>query len=270
MVAAYAHSVSTPAETVTCVKQELARRTVDSRFATLFYGVLTPDGRLTSCNAGHNPPFVVGQRGVRRLETGGLIIGAFKEITFAEETVQLDPRRRRLYKGEGERLLPACTPHLRGVVECALETAMRRGEILSLQWWQVRPPPKAELFLPAVKTKTKMDRTVPISSRLQAILDMRRAALRTTLELKPDEELSGELYVFGNEIGDQAGDIKRAWNATVLRAHGHKPAYTKTGNLKPDVQKALNTIDLNFHDLRREAGSRWSRAGFRCIAFRSG
>jgi phosphoserine phosphatase RsbU/P len=73
------------------VNQELVRRTVDSRFATLFYGVLAPKGRLTYCNAGHNPPFVVGGRGVRRLDKGGLIIGAFKEIPFHEETVQLDP-----------------------------------------------------------------------------------------------------------------------------------------------------------------------------------
>jgi integrase len=34
-------------------------------------------------------------------------------------------------------LLAACSPHLRSIVECALETGMRRGEILSLQWRQV-------------------------------------------------------------------------------------------------------------------------------------
>jgi len=90
MVASYASSVVTPAETVARVNQELVRRSVDSRFATLLYGVLTPDGRLTYCNAGHNPPFIVGRRGVRRLETGGLIIGAFKNIAFEEDTTQLD------------------------------------------------------------------------------------------------------------------------------------------------------------------------------------
>jgi len=87
MVASYADSVVTPAATVSRVNRELVRRSVDSRFATLLYGVLASDGRLTYCNAGHNPPFIVG----RRLETGGLIIGAFKSITFTEETVQLDP-----------------------------------------------------------------------------------------------------------------------------------------------------------------------------------
>jgi integrase len=121
-------------------------------------------------------------------------------------------RRRRLCAGEGERLLVACSPHLRTVVECALETGMRRGEILSLQWWQVRFAPRAEIFLPAVKTKTKTDRTVPISSRLKAVLEMRRNG--------PDgKELPADAYVFGNECGERVGSIKRACRATRPRAH---------------------------------------------------
>jgi sigma-B regulation protein RsbU (phosphoserine phosphatase) len=90
MLAAYSDSMSTPAEIVTRVNQELMRRTIDSRFATLLYGVLRSEGRLTYCNAGHNPPFIVGQHGVRRLEKGGLIVGAFKQANFQEETVDLD------------------------------------------------------------------------------------------------------------------------------------------------------------------------------------
>jgi sigma-B regulation protein RsbU (phosphoserine phosphatase) len=72
------------------VNEELVRRTVESRFATVLYGVLSSDGRVTYCNGGHNPPLVVGGRGVRRLSSGGLILGAFKDAAFEEETVQLD------------------------------------------------------------------------------------------------------------------------------------------------------------------------------------
>jgi serine phosphatase RsbU (regulator of sigma subunit) len=91
MMAAYASSIGAPAATVTRVNQELVRRTIESRFVTLFYGVLATDGRLTYCNGGHNPPFIIGINGVRRLGTGGLIVGAFKDAIFEEGTVTLDP-----------------------------------------------------------------------------------------------------------------------------------------------------------------------------------
>lgn len=65
------------------------RRAVEARFATVLYGVLSCDGCLTYCNAGHNPPFLIGRRGVQRLEKGGLILGAFREAAFEEESVPL-------------------------------------------------------------------------------------------------------------------------------------------------------------------------------------
>ena len=67
----------------------LYKRGIESRFVTLMYGSLEPDGRLTYCNAGHNPPLVVGKGGVRRLEVGGPIVGLFEHAVFEEETVTL-------------------------------------------------------------------------------------------------------------------------------------------------------------------------------------
>jgi sigma-B regulation protein RsbU (phosphoserine phosphatase) len=58
---------------------------------TIFFGVLDKEGRLTYCNAGHNAPLLVGKRGVRRLEEGGLIVGMFEHAIYEQETVQLDP-----------------------------------------------------------------------------------------------------------------------------------------------------------------------------------
>ena len=46
-------------------------------------------------------------------------------------------RLRYLEKDEIDRLLAECPKHLRNVVECAINTGMRRGEILKLKWTDV-------------------------------------------------------------------------------------------------------------------------------------
>jgi serine phosphatase RsbU (regulator of sigma subunit)/pSer/pThr/pTyr-binding forkhead associated (FHA) protein len=81
-----------PAATMSRVNQVLARRTVRSHFATGFYGMLWPDGRFVSSNAGHNPPFLVGRDGsIRRLEKGGLPLGMFERAAYEEEEATLAP-----------------------------------------------------------------------------------------------------------------------------------------------------------------------------------
>jgi integrase len=185
--------------------------------------------------------------------------GSKPAVKFGRES----RRTRRLRPGEAPALLAVCNPHLRALVEAALETGCRRGELLSMQWWQVRFTPKAEIILPGQKTKTKQERRVPMSARLQGILSMRRLA--------PDgTELAADHYVFGTQLGEPVKNFKRAWQRAVLRAHGHKPQYVvrivrekggerrvPTALLTPESQATLRSIDLHFHDLRREAGSRW-------------
>jgi sigma-B regulation protein RsbU (phosphoserine phosphatase) len=89
--AAQAAASDTPCQTIARVNLALYKRGIESRFVTLMYGSLEPDGRLTYCNAGHNPPLVVGKGGVRRLEVGGPIVGLFEHAVFQEETVVLAP-----------------------------------------------------------------------------------------------------------------------------------------------------------------------------------
>ena len=72
----------TPARVISQANDALMRRAIRARFATAFYAVLSADGRLAYCNAGHNPPFLFGQSGVKRLDRGGLMIGAFERPTF--------------------------------------------------------------------------------------------------------------------------------------------------------------------------------------------
>jgi serine phosphatase RsbU (regulator of sigma subunit)/pSer/pThr/pTyr-binding forkhead associated (FHA) protein len=94
--AAQAAASDTPCQTMTRVNLALYKRGIESRFVTVMYGTLEPDGRLTYCNAGHNPPLVIGKEPgggfrVRRLETGGPIVGLFEAASFEEETVTLEP-----------------------------------------------------------------------------------------------------------------------------------------------------------------------------------
>ena len=64
----------------------LYKRGIESRFVTLMYGSLAGDGKLTYCNAGHNPPISLGPKGVRRLESGGMPVGMFDFAQYKNTT----------------------------------------------------------------------------------------------------------------------------------------------------------------------------------------
>ena len=56
-------------------------------------------------------------------------------------------------------------------------------------------------------------------------------------------------------------NVKTAWETAVLKAHAVKPERTR-GELSRENRAKLAEIDLNFHDLRHEAGSRKLEAGW--------
>jgi sigma-B regulation protein RsbU (phosphoserine phosphatase) len=91
MFSAEAGYHTSPGALMTRLNSGLLRRHIEARFVTAFYGVLAPDGSLTYSNAGHNPPMLVTADGVRRLDTGGLVLGLFAHGTFDEETLTLRP-----------------------------------------------------------------------------------------------------------------------------------------------------------------------------------
>jgi integrase len=151
-------------------------------------------------------------------------------------------------EGEEARLLKHATPHLRALIVAALSTGCRLGELLSLQWSQVRRDEKDQarwLVLEAAKTKTAETRTIPIGPRLRAELDMRRHAA-------DGEDHPQTAYIFGNEAGEQVNSVRRAWDTAVLKAHGHEPVWAAPGKLAPESRAVLRTINLHFHDLRRQ------------------
>jgi integrase len=136
-------------------------------------------------------------------------------------------RTRRLEPGEEARLLEHASPYLHALIMAALETGMRRGELLALRWRDVKWEADA-LLLPAEITKTAQPRDVPVTRRLKAVLELRKHAPDGT-EHKPDA------FVFGNEVGEQITDVRDLWVKTC---------------------KAAGITGLHFHDLRREFASR--------------
>lgn len=157
---AFASQVTTagsPAALMAHVNRTLIRRAIQSRFCTVMYGVLSPEGLLTYSNAGHNPPMLIGRHGVRRLETGGLILGLFPHATYEEETLELEDGDTLLVFSDGvtealnaaeeefgeERLLPClhthhgCSPealleHVLAAVRAFAASAVQNDDVTAL------------------------------------------------------------------------------------------------------------------------------------------
>jgi integrase len=68
--------------------------------------------------------------------------------------------------------------------------------------------------------------------------------------------------VFGDALGLQVKTTKKAWHTALLKAHGYKLEWGSWGKLSPQSRAALQRINLHFHDLRHEAGSRLIEAGW--------
>ena len=146
------------------------------------------------------------------------------------------PRHRRLEPGEEARLLEHAGDHLRALIVALLSTGCRVGELLDLQWKQIRRDEEGKpkwIMLPATTTKTYRLRALPTGNRLSAELEMRQHA--------PDGTTFGpEAFVFGNVVGEKINSVKTAWLATRRRA---------------------GVTDLQIRDLRREFASRLRESG---------
>ena len=82
-----------PAALLSLLNHQLYESTPPEKYATLFLGIY--DGRshhLTYSNGGHLPPILIAKDGsIRRLETGGTVVGLFDNMTYAEGAVEMHP-----------------------------------------------------------------------------------------------------------------------------------------------------------------------------------
>jgi integrase len=126
-------------------------------------------------------------------------------------------RLRFLDEDEIEKLLDACPNYLRHIVRCAILTGMRRGEVLSLKWEQVRNG-----FVYLNKTKTNEARQIPISEDLSELFR----------EIRKDKHLTSK-HVF-TYLGERVKETKRSFKTALKRA---------------------GIVDFRFHDLRHTFAS---------------
>jgi len=83
-------------ECLSLVNSLLCKDNISSMFVTVFYGILNiSTGELEYVNAGHNPPYVVSDSGVKAVEmTGGMVLGVFDDIDYQSKILQLNPGER--------------------------------------------------------------------------------------------------------------------------------------------------------------------------------
>ena len=134
-------------------------------------------------------------------------------------------RLRYLSKEECDRLVKACAPHLRPVVITALNTGMRRGEILGLTWDRVDL--QNSLILLDI-TKNGERREIPINSTLRETF---KGLVR---------RLDNPHVFYDPATGKRLQDVKRSFSTALRRA---------------------KILDFHFHDLRHTFASHAVMAG---------
>ena len=74
------------------MNQQLYAYTSAEKFATFYFGIYDgATGRLTYTNAGHPPPILIRDGTVLRLETNGMVVGAFPFAEYGESRIELMP-----------------------------------------------------------------------------------------------------------------------------------------------------------------------------------
>jgi len=169
-------------------------------------------------------------------------IGEFEGRGAAEDELV------RIIEASGSTVLPA-------VIRIAVETAMRRGEIVALQW-QHLDLKRRVAHLP--ETKNGSSRDVPLSSQAVAVLDeLKRAAeaelVRTGGERLPKRKRVDVESLTGPVFKVRGDAVTRAFERAVDRARKAYVDECVAAGRRPDVKYL---VDLRFHDLRHEAASR--------------
>ena len=162
---------------------------------------------------------------IRRILFWAVDEGIMQHNPLARAPMVRERRKRRpvMPVAEEVKLLPAAALHLAAIVILALDTGMRRGELLH-QRWEDLDFDRRILFVSASKTAEGEMRPIPLTSRAFELLSRRR-------------QPSGLVFTYK---GNLIGSLKTGWAAAIRRAG--IPRY-------------------RFHDLRHTFNSRLVEVG---------
>jgi len=148
-----------------------------------------------------------------------------KRVRKVKQLPERNGRLRFLSKEEIQNLIDACAAHISPIVLMALNTGMRKGEILSLVWEQVD---LKHGFILLIDTKNGERREIPINE-----------TLRYSLSSLPRHIASPYVFWQGDD-GKRYMDVRRSFRSALKRA---------------------GIRDFRFHDLRHTFASHLVMAG---------
>jgi len=182
-----------------------------------------------------------------------------KKVRKAKLLPENNRRLRYLSKGECQALLDACAPHLRPIVVTALNTGMRKEEILSLEW--NRNIDLQHGFILLDITKNGERREIPINNILRETLQGLVRHIKSP-------------YVFTNGAGNRFKDLKKSFAIGLRDAaldqcphcrfevqigESAEPGQCPECGVAMEHRKGIK--DFRFHDLRHTFASHLVMAG---------
>lgn len=154
------------------------------------------------------------------------------EVKFLEENNRIE---RILTFEEETRLLSASPPHLRPIIVTALNTALRKSEILHLKWGNVDLVNRT-ITINATNTKSKKTKRIPLNSTMKEMLETKKLIT------------GNNEYVFLNSRGKPFKD------------------YNSIKNVFMNACKRANITGFRFHDLRHTSATRMLENGANVVA----
>lgn len=140
-------------------------------------------------------------------------------------------------------LLHECPAFLKNIVECALNTGMRKSEILTLKWNQVRNG-----FIYLKETKTNEARQIPINNDLEEMFDR--------IKMEPD---GATVIAFPRVVKPKKKKQKKPTTNHIFNYNGAAVADVK-GSFNNAVKEA-GIVNFTFRDLRHTFASHFVMRG---------